>query len=232
MVCIGNNSMKEGMKKLTDFLLDCVFPYFCLQCGASDVYFCFLCRQADWFKNPTGIFVHGNEIDSSLTRIISLTKYNSEVDAARLIEDFKYGFINQASTEINVWLKNTAWLNKEIADCDLIIPVPLHRRRFAERGFNQAEIIAGFMSTIIHRPIDFLSLIRAKSTKQQAKLGREKRLKNVIDAFVCKNKEKIVGQNILLVDDVYTTGATLEECAKVLLATGAKNVSSFTLAHG
>lgn len=222
--------MKEGIKKITDFVLDCVFPHSCFLCGASDTYFCTTCHTVDWFTKPTGIFAA--PFDSSVHMVTSLTRYVAGQGAARLIEDFKYSFIGSAGAEIHTWIKNTSWLSQRVGECDIIIPVPLHRRRLAERGYNQAEIIAGYVGGIINRPVDSSFLVRARSTKQQAKLTRAERITNITDAFVCYPSTKITGQKILLIDDVYTTGSTVYECAEVLRTAGAQTVSVFTLARG
>ena len=222
--------MTEGWNRFSNFLFDYIFPHYCLNCGKSDIYFCASCRTAEWFADPPGIFDYPD--NSVLNQVVSLTRYTAGHSVARLIEDFKYSWLNQASQEIGHWLKNTAWLSKKIGDCDLVVPIPLHKRRLAERGFNQAEVIAQYVSLFTNRPLCNSVLIRARSTKQQATLNREDRIKNVVAAFRCVDQKKIVDKNILLVDDVYTTGSTMHECAKILLVAGAKKVSGFTLARG
>lgn len=222
--------MKEGWNQFVDFLFDCIFPHYCLSCGKLDIYFCASCQTAEWFAHPPGIFDYPDNLVPD--QVVSLTRYTAGHSVARLIEDFKYSWLNQSSQEIGHWLKNTLWLKEKIGECDIIIPIPLHKRRLAERGFNQAEVIAHYISLLINRQLCDSALIRTRSTKQQATLNRTDRIKNVVAAFKCVNQEKIVAKNILLVDDVYTTGSTMRECAKVLLAAGAKTVSGFTLARG
>jgi len=115
---------------------------------------------------------------------------------------------------------------------DMIIPVPLHKKRYAERGFNQATLLARELKKVIQVPVKTKRLARAKNTPHQARLNREGRLKNVENAFRILSPEKIQGKQILLVDDVYTTGATMQTCAEVLLEAGAKDVYGWTLARG
>ena len=124
-------------------------------------------------------------------------------------------------------------------DCiDMVIPVPLHIKRFKKRGFNQAyllvrswskiaETFPGFSDVKICKDI----LVRKKSTRQQTGLDRKKRMENVKHAFGLKNSSKIQGKNILLVDDVLTTGATSDACAEVLMQGGAACVDVLTLAQ-
>jgi ComF family protein len=112
-----------------------------------------------------------------------------------------------------------------------IVPVPLHRKRLRERGFNQSVILARKLSKRFDIPLDFTSLRRQSLTPPQVGLGREARAANVQGAFTVSHPERIAGRKILLVDDVYTTGNTLEECARVLIQAEAKTVSVLTLAR-
>ncbi|MBF7095925.1 ComF family protein [Alkalibacter mobilis] len=122
-----------------------------------------------------------------------------------------------------------------IEDKDLIIPVPLSKAGLNERGYNQSELLAlGLTSqwnvseaaNIVHSN----NLIKIKETAHQRDLNRRERLKNVVGAFKITDPEKIRGQNILLVDDVMTTGSTLNECSNVLMGAGAKNVDILVFA--
>lgn len=115
---------------------------------------------------------------------------------------------------------------------DLIIPIPIHRIKFLEREFNQAELIANTISKQINIPIEKNILKKALfSTSSQSLLSRTERLANAYGSFYLKNKKKIVGKKILIIDDILTTGATAEEAARILKAQGAKRVDVFTLAH-
>ncbi|MEQ8221502.1 MAG: ComF family protein [Candidatus Eremiobacterota bacterium] len=113
---------------------------------------------------------------------------------------------------------------------DLILPVPLHKNRIASRGFNQAEIL---IRTLSYR-MEFISssdiLYRKRDTKQQVTIPFDTREKNVKGAFGIRDHNSLKGKNILLVDDVFTTGATAKECSKTLLDSGANRVYLLVLA--
>jgi ComF family protein len=113
----------------------------------------------------------------------------------------------------------------------LLVPVPLHRRRLRSRGFNQAVILAREVANRFSIPLALMTLRRVVFTPPQVSLGREERLANVRGAFAVSRPERVAGQRVLLVDDVYTTGGTLAECARTLLAAGADSVALLTLAR-
>jgi ComF family protein len=113
----------------------------------------------------------------------------------------------------------------------LIMPVPLHPKRLRERGFNQSLLLARHVSRRIHIDLDFLSLRRVRYTPPQASLAKHQRLQNVQGAFELKNSDAVKGRSILLVDDVVTTGNTLNECARILRKAGAEKVFGLSLAR-
>lgn len=118
----------------------------------------------------------------------------------------------------------------EFRDVDLIIPVPLHRRRLAHRGFNQSLILARLVAKRLGKKLDYTTLKRVRLTRPQTELKGEERKRNVLGAFVVRGHADYKGKKLLLVDDVYTTGATITECARVLSRAGAE-VLVLTLAR-
>ncbi|MFQ5989130.1 MAG: ComF family protein [Candidatus Methylomirabilales bacterium] len=113
---------------------------------------------------------------------------------------------------------------------EAIVPVPLHRQRKRERGFNQAEILASVVGNRLHRPVLRKALKRIRATPPQSGKPRE-RIRNVRGAFAVTHRERVEGRTLLLVDDVFTTGATVNECAKVMMKSGARAVLVYTLAR-
>ncbi len=114
---------------------------------------------------------------------------------------------------------------------DGIVPVPLHPRRQREREFNQAALLAGELSKRRKIPV-FHALSRVRYTTTQTHFDRRRRMQNLRDAFNLRQNVSVQGKNLLLVDDVLTTGSTLDECSRVLLAAGANSVRALTVARG
>jgi len=114
---------------------------------------------------------------------------------------------------------------------NLIIPVPISGTRFKVRQYNQSELIARILQRILKTPLSCDNLVKTKNTPPQTGLSRNKRIENLIGSFHVRDPRKIAGRSILLVDDVITTGATLDTCAKELLLKGAKCIYAFTLAR-
>jgi len=114
---------------------------------------------------------------------------------------------------------------------DLIIPVPLHPKRLRWRGFNQSGLLARQVSRAYGVPMDPFVLLRKKETLPQTQLSEEERRKNVRGAFALNPARSVDGKSVLLVDDVYTSGATVNECSRTLLRAGAEEVTVLTLAR-
>lgn len=150
-----------------------------------------------------------------------------EGGVADAIHRFKYGGKDILGKPLGRLLAAKITLVEKI---DLIIPVPLHKNRLRERGFNQALLLAREISKAFKAKVDYMNLKRVRETAQQINLKHEERKKNVAGAFELKDAPAVKGKTALLVDDVYTTGATLIECSKVLKKAGA-TVYAATLAR-
>jgi len=158
---------------------------------------------------------------------------------ADAIECFKYHEKVQLAKPFELLLFSVFARYWEKGEIDFVMPVPLHIRRFRERGFNQAYLLIRNwlrLAETFHIGSDFRIerdvLFRHRWTEQQAKLtDSSSRAENVKGAFSVKNCSKIKGKKILLIDDVHTTGATVNECAKVLLQGGAEYADVLTLAR-
>lgn len=116
-------------------------------------------------------------------------------------------------------------------DIDLIVPVPLHPSRLRAREFNQSLLLADRIGRHLAKPVLATNLVRALATDPQTTLSRQERLRNLRQAFAIRNPERLVDRRLLLIDDVYTTGTTLNECAKALRKVGSGPVYALTLAR-
>jgi len=120
---------------------------------------------------------------------------------------------------------------KNLTTPDMILPVPLHKKRLRQRKFNQAGLLASNCFPELQRIIRTDVLFRSRQTQPQTGLSGKERRKNLSKAFSLKKTPEVKGKNILLIDDVFTTGSTVNECAKVLRKAGAKQIEVFTLAR-
>jgi ComF family protein len=147
------------------------------------------------------------------------------------IQRFKYNMETHLKSSLGHLLSSFAkeWI-PNLKDF-VIVPVPLHRRRLRERGFNQSLLLARILASDLGNQLDYLSLIRNRYTRAQTGLKKKERRKNVKDAFSIIHPDAIKDKKILLVDDVFTTGYTLNECARTLKKSGATTVICLTMAR-
>lgn len=197
---------------------DLLFPKFCAGCEKEGDWLCEECL-------PAAIISQENKAVSHLDGVTALFDYG-ENTPSRLIKMFKYNYLLEITSIFEKIIYSINFNN--IWPDFIVVPVPLHARRERERGFNQAEIVAKIFSQKLDLKMNS-NLSRVIYTMQQAKLSGEQRRENLKDAFVFNG---VVPEKVLLVDDVYTTGATMQECAKVLKNKGVKTVWGLVLARG
>jgi ComF family protein len=208
---------------LKNFFLNCLFPQQCYGCKRSGTWLCLNCLNK--IKRYQGqIPRHLNNID----KLIIAGEYSDPILQA-LIKAFKFNFNRELAIPLSVFLYrqiNFLYLKDEY----LIIPIPLHKQRFNWRGFNQSELIAREISHLSGWPLD-LNLKKKKKTKEQANLKERERLNNQRDAFIWCG-QSLREKNIMLLDDIITSGATISEAAKILKAAGADSVTALAVAKG
>jgi len=124
------------------------------------------------------------------------------------------------------------YIEENFNKVDMVIPVPLHYYRYLERGYNQAEILTKEFSNVTKIPMELKVLKRFRKTAPQKNLTDRQRCVNTLEAFRVYNEKRIVGKRILLIDDIYTTGSTIDGCAKALIEKGAKEIYFLTVAIG
>ena len=154
----------------------------------------------------------------------TLALWRYEFPCDRLVQALKY---RARLALAGFFARNLA--SRPLPEIDLVVPMPLHPRRLAERGFNQALEIARGVARHLGRPIEPRGVLRVKNTLPQARLPFDERAKNVRGAFLCKLD--LSGASIAVVDDVMTTGATLNELARVLKRAGATRVENLVIAR-
>ncbi|MFK5856029.1 MAG: ComF family protein [Bacteroidota bacterium] len=157
--------------------------------------------------------------------------FNKGGSVQKLIHQFKYKSKIETGKYLGELMGNALMKSDLFNTIDVIIPVPLHKKKLHIRGFNQSDIIANGLSNTMHVPVLVNTLIRTKHTETQTRKARYTRWENVKGKFGINNPQTIEGKHILLVDDVLTTGATLESCAQTLLETPNTKVSLATLAY-
>ena len=172
--------------------------------------------------------------------VVSLKRHNIEVWAICVYEGvakdcihlFKYNARLNLADPLGRLMSD--FINNELSDkrFDTIIPVPLHSIRLRERGFNQAEILAKRIAKHTNHPVCTDALKRIKPTKTQTGLSKTKRFTNLSGAFKITKEDSIREKKILLIDDVFTTGSTINEAAKTLLRAKPKSVEALVLARG
>ena len=195
-------------------------PPFCDRCGLpfagaiSQTFVCQHCRSAELhFCSARAAVVANDKVLDAIHRY----KYNR----ALCLEPFLGGLLaRQAKPSLN----SNSW--------DLIVPVPLHPVKEREREFNQAERLSRCLSRAIGLPVETRAVYRVLPTRTQTLLTREERLENMRNAFTCKPSASLNGKRIILVDDVFTTGATTSACALALKQGGAAEVCVWTVARG
>ena len=174
-----------------------------------------------------------NKPDINLTGVI-IAAYFHEGPIREAIHQFKYESVRGLSEDLGSILIKRLEAGFPAGDL-VLVPVPLHSSREAWRGYNQARELAKFLSETYDIPMNDSVLLRKKNTKPQIELSRPERVKNIAGAFALKpkfNVEKLQKKTILLVDDVMTSGFTLNECAKVLRSVGCKRIWGLVLARG
>ena len=217
--------MKNIFKKIADPLIDWCFPPQCLVCGKVALLNGYLCHDCFYDLEIFGKAPHSFDPENSIIdEVSSLYKFNNVMKI--LIHNLKYNgcdYIGKfIGKQMGIYYKNTSFKNY-----DYLVPIPLHRIKKDMRTYNQAEEIANGISQISEIPINIGLLKRSIFTETQTKLNQEGRKENIKNAFKVIEKKEIPS-SVILIDDVFTTGATTTEAAKMLKKAGVKKVGVLT----
>ena len=214
---------------IKNFLLDLFFPKFCFSCHREGEYLCLDCQAT---LEISGI--HQKEKLSNLNDLYFATDYQKPL-VKNLIQRFKYEpFIKELAKPLtSLIIEHFQLLDQKPDFSDFVlIPVPLEKKKLKWRGFNQAEEIGKELSEFLNIEILNNVLIKTKETLPQVELSDEERKENIKGAFSCQHPELVRERKVLLVDDIYTTGSTMAECARVLKKSGVKEVIGIVIARG
>ncbi|MDD5567204.1 MAG: ComF family protein [Patescibacteria group bacterium] len=237
--------MKNYIEKIWQAVFNLIFPVKCLGgCGRYDTWLCPQCsKRLETTLQPEcpicRIPQFNNHVCSAcrtqtpLSGLIVLTDYQIPL-IQKIVHTLKYQFVTDLGEIMGKMLarKIKSEFTGQIQHIKpIIMPVPLHWRRKNERGFNQAKCLAVSIASVLDWPIKADILIRKAYTRPQARLSRAERLINLKSAFELKRGVVLSGQKVIIIDDVATTTATLNECAKVLKLAGAKEVWGAVLAR-
>lgn len=229
-------------------MLDLIFPARCAGCGRGGSYLCAVCLSNSPIaerETERWVFSLFDYRHPAIKKALWLLKYKNKTGLAASFAEALSGKIQEELADMAVM--------ENFLD-PILIPIPLSRKRHKERGYNQAELICREilrLSKINHlsppsAPLSLTRrgvggevftlinniLIKPKETEHQARIeNRRERLKNIVGSFAVQNAELVKNRNIILIDDITTTGATLSEARKVLRQAGARKIIAFTVAH-
>jgi ComF family protein len=236
----------QKLRRLAGMVLDVLLPPRCLKCGeavAAAGALCAACWRGITFLGAPCCACCGLPFDydlgadarcgactrepPSFAHARAAMRYDEE--SRKLVLAFKHGDRLHLAPALGAWMRRAG--GQLIAEADLIVPVPLHWTRLFARRYNQSAVLAHALRPADGPPVGADLLLRRRRTPSQGKRNASARRRNVAGAFTVRPGREVKGKRILLIDDVLTTGATVSECAKVLLRAGAARVDVLTLAR-
>jgi competence protein ComFC len=233
------------LNQIKEFILDLIFPRECVGCSSEGGYLCKSCLEkidlnSDFYcalckrLSEMGRICYNCQSKTSLKAIWVAANYNNKI-FQDLIHNFKYNYLESISADLALLLSKYLQQKNILKSFDItpenaiLVPVPLHRKRFLGRGFNQSELLAKELGKLLSLE-SFNLLKRVKNTETQINLNRSQRQENVKDAFEI-NGNFANNKKIILIDDVVTTGSTLKECSKALAAAGYQEIYGLVIAQ-
>ncbi len=223
------------MNKIIDFITDIIYPKRCAFCGKlyDEHSVCDECLEKleRTYCHPIIPMVAKKGGKKLYIKCIVSPLYYGDVVRSAILA-LKFYHRAAAAEPLAVMMSDAVLGNYHYDNLDMIIPVPLSKQRQNKRAYNQSELLSNELSKLIDVPVNSKVLKKIKNTKAQSKIkNKSNRLKNIKNVYRVKNAEAIKGKKILLVDDVITTGSTLNECARVLTEAGAGQIVAVTAAQ-
>lgn len=219
--------LKQALIYIYNNIEKIIFPQCCLICGK--IVNSIICKKCEKnLKYKQNIIIINNK-NSNIKTQIHLFPYKDEI--RKLIINYKFNdkpYLYKIFSKIIIENKKICRILKKY---DIIIPVPIHHIRKIKRGYNQSEVISRHIAENIENiKIENNIVIKVKNTIAQSLLNKEERKNNIKKAYQIKNKQKIQNKNIIIFDDIYTTGNTVREIAKLLKENGADKILVLTIA--
>jgi ComF family protein len=226
------------MAKLKRIALDLLFPRYCIGCGREGDFICARCQESLTFITPPICVKCGRPISKG-TKCSQCIDERIMIDGIRApfafeglvrqaVHKLKYQNIRALTGTFAMFLFDC--MNKNALSADVLLPVPLHPKRLRERGYNQSYLLARELGRLCDLPVIDNYLIRCVNTPPQAQSsGVNERRKNIRNAFRCRD-DSLDGKGVLLIDDVATSGSTLNTCAEELKSSGAASVWGLVVA--
>ncbi|MGZ5244812.1 MAG: ComF family protein [Bacteroidia bacterium] len=213
------------MPLFTDFI-NLLYPKLCASCEnvlhASEKEICLACEEnlprTNYHlipENPVAKTFWGRV---TINEAAAFLFFQNEGNVQNLLHNIKYKGSKEAAYELGLWYGNDLLKANGFNETSMVIPVPLHKSKERKRGYNQAEWFARGLAQSMQATLSTDNLLRGQASETQTRKARFERWKNVSDVFILKDAEAVKDHNILLVDDVITTGATLEACAQTIFA--------------
>ncbi len=213
--------------KTVPIVSNLIYPPICGNCGKIDKNF--LCSKcAIMLKKQLDIYINMQIKDKYFNSLICGFKYEGNI--RKLILDYKFHEKSYLYITFANFLLKEKKIFENIKNYDKIIPVPISKKRQKERGYNQSLLIAKEIAKRMNLELLNNCLIKTKNIVEQSKLNKDEREKNIQGAYELKNKQFINDKKILLIDDIYTTGNTVNECSKILRKGNPKEIGILTIA--
>ena len=244
LICIGVFELwgivvifKKFKNIVTEYgraLVDFMFPPFCMLCEESllpsEKNVCDSCWHLLPLTEPPFL---ESDLQSQSAKfekfyVGSLAVWQYTELAQEIVHLLKYNGYQSLAKRIGSQMGHLASEYEDYKYADFIVPIPLHKIRHREREFNQSQLLANYVSNFIQVPVNEKMLVRNRYTNPQAKLSATERHKNIIGAFSIKDNTSLKDTHIIVIDDVITTGSTINECAGILKNAGAKSVYALT----
>ena len=221
--------------KIQEKIINLIYPQTCGICGKiNNKTICSKCNIQLKKQEKIGILTkekleeNSLEMEKNFEELMYIFKYEGQI--RELILDYKF---NEKSymykTFVNFLLKNKK-IFENIKKYDKIIPVPISKKRYKERGYNQSLLIANEISKQTNLELVNNCLIKTKNIIEQSKLNKEDRQQNIQGVYSIQNEEIITNKKVLLIDDIYTTGSTVNECSKILQQARPERIGVLVLA--